>query len=274
MTSSPTIGLSASPPSFRSSSPFPQLIRSAAASSSSSLSSLFHVAPSPDEILPAYDDIRSHQTIISQAFSPTVAVISSRECDDLVRGKGCTGFLDLLRPYGDCVQGRVNVRDSQAMSIPVEDFSVKFVDFNSYTQTGINGVTWEKGPYAPKSTGSRTAFPGGDLSALERLLKTMVQTANASDGPEYAEYSHFLRKLLSSMPVSAHETFSHPVACILAVSSHNTEPIDALLGLYNTTNNAPIPKFIDVGFLRYYVLVHDNDHDEIEQFALIKRILT
>jgi hypothetical protein len=73
--------------------------------------------------------------------------------------------------------------------------------------------------------------------------------------------------MLSAIPVSAHETFSHPVACVLAVSSRHPEPIDALLGLYNTTNNAPIPRFIDAGFLRYYVLIHDEDHDDIDKYV-------
>ena len=80
------------------------------------------------------------------------------------------------------------------------------------------------------------------------------------------EYSFLIRRILSAIPVSAHETFSHPVACILAVSSHHPEPIDALLGLYNTTNNALLPRYIDSGFLRYYVLVHDEDKDDIEKY--------
>jgi hypothetical protein len=183
----------------------------------------------------------------------------------MFRSKGLTNFLDLLRPFGDCIQGKVNIRDSQAMSIPVEDFSVKFVDFHHYSQGMTNGQNI--GPYVPKQT-TPTYIPGGDLVAIERLMEQTVETGNKELKDERgSEYSFFLRKMLSAIPVSAHETFSHPVACVLAVSSRHPEPIDALLGLYNTTNNAPIPRFIDAGFLRYYVLIHDEDNDDIDKYV-------
>lgn len=278
MTSSPISStLAAALPSLRSASPLPQILCSAAASSSSSLSSLFQVShpAEGDNVFNVSEDLRAHQALIAQAFGPTVAVVASRECDDMIKTKGCSGLLDLLRPFGDQVQGRVNVRDSQAMSIPVDDFTVKYVDFHHYAQSLANGRDGmkEKGPYAPKQT-TPTFIPGGDLAAIEQLLDKRIETirqrkeTNGEGSQENNEYSFFLRRMLSAIPVSAHETFSHPVACILAVSSRHPEPIDAFLGLYNTTNNAPIPRFIDAGFLRYYILVHDEDNDDIERYHL------
>ena len=285
---SPT-SLTAAFPSLRSASPLPQILRSAAASSSSSLSSLFQFAPADAEYLSSHssasEELRAHQATIAQAFGPTVAVVATRECEDLIRAKGFTGLLDLLRPFGDAVLGKVNIRDSQALTLPVEDFTVKFIDFNYYAQGGVvNGRDMEQGPYAPKKTIIPHYIPGGDLAALERLMEHRVElmreaeTKNNSDGhgdvelgeKKFAnsgmgEYSLFLQRVLSAMPLSAHETFAHPVACILAVSSRHPEPIDALLGLYNTSNNAPIPRYIDSGFLRYYVLIHDDDKDDLEK---------
>src|SRR5579859_2139490 len=277
MTASPTApssSLGSVFPSLRSVSPLPQLLRSAAASSSSSLSSLFQVPADIDSLSSPSDEIRAHQATIAQAFGPSVALVATRECEDMVRLKGFNSLLDLVRPFGDCVQGKVNIRDSQAMSVPVEDFSIKYVDFNHYAlNTTPNGRDREQGPYAPKRA-TPTYIPGGDLVAIERLMEQRVEAANSpaekttvNGDKGGSEYSFFLRRMLSAPPVSAHETFSHPVACILAVSSHHPEPIDALLGLYNTTNNAPIPRFIDAGFLRYYVLVHDEDKDDIEKYT-------
>jgi trafficking protein particle complex subunit 8 len=276
MTSSPLSTNSSSGvlPNFRTSSPIPQILRSAAASSTSSLSSLFQYASSNVDYPSLLDEAHVHHATIAQAFCPTVAVVSSKECDELLRAKGFTGLLDMLRPFGDCVQGKVNIRDSQAMSIPVEDFSVRFVDFHHYARGIANGTSAsrDQGPYAPKSPTMQTYVPGGDLVAIERLLETKIESsekkyeqATAKGEVGGSDYSFFLRKMLSATPVSAHETFSHPVACILAVSSHHPEPVDALLGLYNTTNNAPIPRYIDAGFLRYYVLIHDEDKDDFEK---------
>ena len=174
----------------------------------------------------------------------------------------------MLRPFGDIVAGKVNIRDSQALTVSVEDFSVKFVDFHYYAQSVGNGREKEtQGPYAPKRTSILQSYvPGGDLGAIEQLMERRVEMAQQKDeGGGAGEYSFFLKRMVSGIPVSAHETFSHPVACVLLVSSRHPEPIDALLGLYNTTNNAPIPRYIDAGFLRYYVLVHDEDNDDIDK---------
>jgi len=126
----------------------------------------------------------------------------------------------------------------------------------------------QDGPYAPKRT-LQSYMPGGDLGAIEQLMEQRVEATQQKEetiGGGGGEYSFFLRRMVSGIPVSAHETFSHPVACILAVSTRHPEPIDALLGLYNTTNNAPIPRYIDAGFLRYYVLIHDEDNDDIDKY--------
>src|SRR6202035_5970384 len=110
------------------------------------------------------------------------------------------------------------------------------------------------GPYAPKPVSTQIYIPGGDLIAIEQLMEQRIESLNETLEKEKmngekmevkeSEYSYFLRRMLSAIPVSAHETFSHPVACVLAVSSRHPEPIDALLGLYNTTNNAPVPRYI------------------------------
>jgi hypothetical protein len=175
----------------------------------------------------------------------------------------------MLRPFGDVVAGKVNIRDSQALTVSVEDFSVKYVDFHYYAQSVMNGREKgeQDGPYAPKRTG-QSYVPGGDLGAIEQLMEHRVEATHQKEETigGGGEYSFFLRRMVSGIPVSAHETFSHPVACILAVSTRHPEPIDALLGLYNTTNNAPIPRYIDAGFLRYYVLIHDEDNDDIDKY--------
>ena len=276
------------PSAFRTASPLPQILRSAAASSTSSLSSLFQFTSSdadyPLHVSPS-DELRAHAATITQAFGPAIAVIASRECEELIRHKGFAGGLfELLRPFGDAVVGKVNIRDSQALTLPVDDFTVKFIDFNYYAQQGgglMNGRDEHQGPYAPKKS-LPNYFSGGDLAALERLMEHRIELVREAEikstdddavetrklASGVGEYSLFLRRVLSAIPLTAHETFTHPVACILAVSSRNPEPIDALLGLYNTTNNAPIPRYIDSGFLRYYVLIHDDDKDALEKLSL------
>jgi hypothetical protein len=65
--------------------------------------------------------------------------------------------------------------------------------------------------------------------------------------------------------MSPHETFSHPVACIVAISSSNHSPIDTLRQLYEDSSRGErrLPLWVNGDFLRYYVLVHDEERDDI-----------
>ncbi len=45
-------------------------------------------------------------------------------------------------------------------------------------------------------------------------------------------YALYLRRLLSGISVACHETFAHPVAAVIAISSRNPSPIEALGKLY------------------------------------------
>ena len=71
--------------------------------------------------------------LILQSFVPHVAVYASKDTEVLIGEKGCTdGLWGLLRPFGENIQGKVSVRDSNGASRAVEDFSVRF------TQLGDN----------------------------------------------------------------------------------------------------------------------------------------
>lgn len=71
-----------------------------------------------------------------------------------------------------------------------------------------------------------------------------------------------------------YETLCHPVSCIIAVSSHNPSPIETLRHLY-TQSGKRIPVFVGAEYLRYYVLIHDEERDDMAKstalFDLMKR---
>lgn len=71
-----------------------------------------------------------------------------------------------------------------------------------------------------------------------------------------------------------YETFLHPVACMIAVSSRDASPIETLRQLY-TLSGKRIPAFVGAEYLRYYVLIHDDEHSDITKstalFDLMKR---
>lgn len=245
------------------------------------------------------------RSLIQRAFAPHVTVLSSQDTEELLQGKGFPGgFLQLIRPFGECINGKVTVRDSIGASKSWDDFGLRI--------TGLeDGLNPPKPPNAARrsaeaasrgekaldglleSTLPRDLFPawartGGDVAQIEEVVDrhleyAEVQNAAPSKDP-YAQlqealgsstpseipspfYSLYLRRLLSALPMSPHETFSHPAACIIAISSRNAAPIEDLRRLYNATNTGDLrlPQWVNNEYLRYYVLVHDEDHDDIQK---------
>merc|ERR1712054_244324 len=91
-------------------------------------------------------------------------------------------------------------------------------------------------------------------------------------------YALFLRRLLSGLPIVAHETFGHPVACVVAVSARSDDSVGELRRIYETSQGTNrLPPWVDGDYLRYYVLVHDEENDDIQKsmalFEQMKRHL-
>ncbi|KAJ5159642.1 uncharacterized protein N7482_006646 [Penicillium canariense] len=207
------------------------------------------------------EDIRS---LIIRAFSPTVAVYASDDTDELVRNKGFKGgFWELIRPYGETVPGKVIIRDSIGSSRAWEDYGVRFVDFK-----GLG-----------RAAAGRDPERGSRLAQIEEVLDQQLGSAEGSLGhpvpskevlgfPATTPLTKlFLRQLLSATPAAPHETFGHPVASVIAISSRNEAPLETLRQLYaeSTTGDKRLPDWVNQEYLRYYVLVHDEERDDITE---------
>jgi hypothetical protein len=247
------------------------------------------------------DDPRN---LILQAFVPHIAVHTSIDTQDLVKDKGFDGGLwEILRPYGEQVQGKVTVRDSIGAGRTWEDFAVRFVQLGDGLEapeapgsrkstegkyTPVNGSNILSGPNAAQQ--SRT---GGNITSVETLVDRHLRFAedfpnsNAEDYLNFRGvhsrssdftspfYTLFLRRLLSGLPLAPHETFSHPVACVIAISSRNASPIETLRNLYDESSygDKRLPMWVNNEYLRYYVLVHDEERDDItKSMALFEQM--
>ncbi|KAI1403590.1 ER-golgi trafficking TRAPP I complex 85 kDa subunit-domain-containing protein [Hypoxylon fuscum] len=223
--------------------------------------------------------------LILRAFVPHVAVYTSEDTDILLKEKGFErGLWELLRPFGERVQGKVIIRDSNGSSRTYEDYSVHFVRFGEgivhpeSVTTGLKNAQTHRtnGVSSEKSGELRQGIAISDVEAVvdrhlnyaEDSFFSLPQspTNHGLDldvpSPYYALY---LRRLLSGLPLTPHETFAHPVACVIAISSRNQTPIETLRRLYteSSTGDKRLPSWVDGEFLRYYVLVHDEEKDDI-----------
>lgn len=238
------------------------------------------------------------RNIILRAFAPHVGLVTSIDADALLRARGFSGgFLELLRPFGESVIGRVTIRDSIGASRIWDDFGVRFTGLkDALNLQRSNRPSFESrfgeanGPVKTRLSGDLgTRRAGGELSQIEEVVDRHLsfaelrpqesilnygsssETQKGSPTPQPAPpsvspfYSLYLRRLLSGLPMTPHETFSHPVACVIAISSRNPSPIEEFKRLYQSTSKGDdrLPMWVNNEFLRYYVLVHDEDRDDI-----------
>lgn len=240
--------------------------------------------------------------LILRGVAPHVAVLASADTDSLCRDRGFPGgFLELVRPFGERVSGRVIVRDGSGVNRAWDDFGVRFVGIRdalgpSRTPGSTRPSFESRSSEANGSIGSSKSRPsydgrrtGGDISQIEEVVDRHLsfaelrppyeaddimspmeaggvdQISEAATSTISPFYTLYLRRLLSGLPLSPHESFSHPVACIIAISSRNPSPIEEFKRLYVSTNTGDnqFPIWVNNDYLRYYVLVHDEDHDDI-----------
>lgn len=151
------------------------------------------------------------------------------------------------------------VRDSTAASRAWEDFGIRFADLGSLAQ---------------QSRIPQAVVPLDDLEdVLDRYIQQSSDDPPTGDGLSGTSpyYQLFLGRLLSSQPISQHEAFLHPVATVIAISSATSSPIETLRNLYQQTAQGPqtLPQYANPEYLRYYVLVHDEDKDDFAKSSAL-----
>lgn len=243
--------------------------------------------------------------LIIHAYVPHVAVYTSEDTDHLLKEKGFeNGLWELLRPFGERIPGKVTIRDSNGASRSYEDYAIKFVRLGESIEQpdprpGTASSKKSNGAFAEKAASGEKEFAagqGGRLAQVEAVVERHLSYAEEAspaaalrsptatrhgldiDVPS-PYYSLYVRRLLSGLPIAPHETFAHPVACVIAISSRNPSPIETLRRLYNDSSagSKKLPSWVDSEYLRYYVLVHDEEKDDITRsmsfFEQMKRNL-
>ena len=251
------------------------------------------------------DENQDIRGVIIRSFAPRVAVFASTDTEEFIRRKGFKdGLHSLIRPYGEQLQGKVIIRDSVGGSKAWDDFGVRIVDSRrlQYHSVDFFGVEISgpdtRGQVSDNEDASQSHTQPqrwNSESVIDRVLGHFLDTeervvhgpnGDYFDGgsrprlwsPESPSlFPAYLRKLLSSANIVPYETFTHPVACMIAVSSHHPAPIEALRQLYVDTSHGGnrAPAWLGTEYLRYYVLIHDEESDDITKstalFDLMKR---
>lgn len=234
------------------------------------------------------------RSIINRAFSPYVTVFASPDTDTLAHELGFESFCSLLRPFGDKISGRVSIRDSQGLSNTYEDFSIHY----THPPGQKKASTTPSSPKTHTRSSNQQQSPGNfrnntfiathnRVRSIDSIFPRNVNQSIALYNSDTLEqhisqslldlnshtdvYTDFFQKLVTEIPVTPFESFSHPVAAVIAISSHNTTPIETLSELYKTSNES-IPEYVNHDYLRYYILVHDEHTELNKSVALFEKM--
>ncbi|ODV89196.1 hypothetical protein CANCADRAFT_14729, partial [Tortispora caseinolytica NRRL Y-17796] len=212
------------------------------------------------------------RSLIAQAFAPRIAVFASSDANQLARKLNFPSFFHLIRPFGELIAKPVVIRNSKGLSTTIDNFNVHFVlppDEHSTSTTDA---------YSTNS-------PPDDANNIDTLLRHSLVDSRNELRPSLGSLSnlflHFFQKTLSAPPLSPHETFSHPTAGIVVITSRTPSPIDTLSSLYragSALNNGSLAAAqraspaIDREYLRFYVLIHHEGDDYDSSAALFEKM--
>ncbi|XP_015677418.1 trafficking protein particle complex subunit 8 [Protobothrops mucrosquamatus] len=222
--------------------------------------------------------VQSVQEFLQDSFVPLVAALCSEEAERITR-KNNLGFCELVKPF--CrLTSEVHMRDPNNQLHIIKN--LKIAVNNILTQPPqpgtirklLNDVVTVSQPAEGLLANVITAGDY-DLNISDHSVKASVpwysswkdtlmglntSTFYSATTPWFEAYRE---SFLQSMPASDHEFLNHYVACMLVVSSSESEPVEQFLKLSQEqhriqhSNEYSYPKWFIPNTLKYYVLLHD-----------------
>nr|XP_033789657.1 trafficking protein particle complex subunit 8 isoform X1 [Geotrypetes seraphini] len=222
--------------------------------------------------------LQSVQEFLQDAFVPLVAVLCSDEAEKLAR-KNHLSFAELMRPF--CrLNSEVHMRDPnnqlhiiKNLKIAVNNIVTQPPQPNAIRKLLSDAVSCSQ----PADGLVANVITAGDydLNISDQSLKSSAPWYNnwkdtlmdLSTSKFYSAttpwFESYRESFFQSMPASDHEFLNHYLACMLVVSSGESEPMEQFLKLSQEqhriqhSNDYSYPKWFIPNTLKYYVLLHD-----------------
>ncbi|KAJ3068765.1 hypothetical protein HK102_007093, partial [Quaeritorhiza haematococci] len=184
----------------------------------------------------------------------------------------------LLRFHDATILDRHTSTSSLSYSSPTTSFSLPSSSpsssFSLPSITTASTATTTLGtPLTPNSALSGASIPPSSFTLptvntiIASCLKRYRQDIHHLGGSEHSEvgendtpwYDEYREIVCGLIGTTEHETFNHPLACLIVVTTANPDPVSTLAKLYNPSNPPPgfAKVYLDPNVLRYYLLVHD-----------------
>ncbi|ORY24719.1 hypothetical protein LY90DRAFT_514455 [Neocallimastix californiae] len=195
---------------------------------------------------------------IKRIYSPLIGVVESKDVEDLFKECNFNSIVDFLTPYGHSIKphGRqFTYQDAHGQTITLNDFCLRFINFNCLREQNYTNI---------EKVALKLLKKYEDVNVIDLLSKI-----NPNDGPNdniiddieentpwFKEYKNIVNSVVS---VSEHESFDHPLASFIFVSTNNKNPLSSFEQLQKAIDSHPIfnTKYVDPNIIKHYILIHD-----------------
>ncbi|KAK0534038.1 hypothetical protein OC835_002828 [Tilletia horrida] len=205
----------------------------------------------------------SEQTIY-RALCPRVAVLSSPDVAVIAKDNGCDDFAQLLRPFESQIQN-ITVRTSQLKPRQCPTFPLRIDQLSAFE----DGTSSEVNRHPEEVLDAVTAHISTHARRWDSEVPRIEVAERADLRPEHTQtpvdqlapwFADFRELILGNRAVSEHETFGHPIALLITVSSACPDPVSAFAQLHEQSQQPTAytqRPYMQLDVLRYYIVLHD-----------------
>ncbi|KAL7096493.1 hypothetical protein ACP275_10G083100 [Erythranthe tilingii] len=192
-------------------------------------------------------------------ITPAVMVLRTPLVEESCRKNGLS-LIEMLTPYCNFNNIDVPVRTAD-QPYRLRRFKLRLFYASEIRQPNIEAAK-ERLKQVITHAGDRDI---SKLSSDPPDIQSLIATSEQEFVPSW--FQDFNKELVDAVSFSEHEAFDHPVACLVAVSSKDKDPIDKFVDLFNANQ---LPSLLNDGamdpkILKYFLLIHDNQDGLVEK---------
>ncbi|KAG9443300.1 hypothetical protein H6P81_014640 [Aristolochia fimbriata] len=195
-----------------------------------------------------------------EEITPMIMVLRTSLVEEACQKNGLS-FIQMLQPF--CLFNRIDVPVRTASDQPyrLQMFKLRLAYASEICQPNVE-VAEE---HLKQVVSRANEEPLTELSSDAPELEIILKMAESRSFPSW--FQIFNKELIHTISFSEHETFDHPIACLLVVSSKDVQPLNKFVDLFNTNQ---LPSLLNDGamdpkVLKHYLLVHDNQDGPSEK---------
>lgn len=197
-------------------------------------------------------------------ITPVVMVLRTPLVEEISQSNGIS-FIEMLTPFCAFNNIDVPVRTASDQPYRIHEFKLRLYCASDIRQPNVEAVKEHIKQVITRA--GEEDFP--DIPSDTQSFDAVLATSPSNILPSWFRF--FSKELIRTVAFSEHESFDHPVACLLAVSSKDEEPINKFVDLFNVNQLPPLLNdgAMDPKILKHFVLVHDNRDGSSERATKI-----